>query len=200
MKGSPVRIRTPAWGSDPLGIVTARIDGCTYGSNEALTSLQRRQAFNRWSASVGAHRCQASQSSSSLTILALRSSRPCARSAPSCATATSSSSSTTPPADGSAEAVRELAPEAIVIETGANLGFAAACNQGARAAGGELLCLLNPDAVPAPGWRDAIERPAHRGARLGCLAGPRHLRRRHRGQHPRRRRSLHRHRLGRWRG
>ncbi len=66
-------------------------------------------------------------------------------------------------ADGSAEAVRELAPEAIVIETGANLGFAAACNQGARAAGGELLCLLNPDAVPAPGWRDAIERPLTEG-------------------------------------
>lgn len=62
-------------------------------------------------------------------------------------------------ADGTAAAVRELAPEAIVIETGANLGFAEACNQGARAASAELLCLLNPDAVPAAGWRDAIERP-----------------------------------------
>ncbi len=65
--------------------------------------------------------------------------------------------------DGCAAAVRELAPEAIVIETGANLGFAAACNQGARAASGELLCLLNPDAVPAPGWRDAIELPLTEG-------------------------------------
>ena len=56
--------------------------------------------------------------------------------------------------------VRELAPAATVIETGANLGFAAACNRGADAALGELLCLLNPDAVPQPGWRDAIELPA----------------------------------------
>ena len=55
--------------------------------------------------------------------------------------------------------VAELAPGATVIETGANLGFAAACNRGAEAATGELLCLLNPDAVPQPGWRDAIERP-----------------------------------------
>ena len=62
-------------------------------------------------------------------------------------------------ADGTPSAVRELAPAAIVIETGANLGFAAACNRGAEAASGELLCLLNPDAVPQPGWREAIERP-----------------------------------------
>jgi GT2 family glycosyltransferase len=61
--------------------------------------------------------------------------------------------------DGTPAAVRESAPAARVIETGANLGFAAACNRGAAAAGGELLCLLNPDAVPAAGWRDAIERP-----------------------------------------
>ena len=62
-------------------------------------------------------------------------------------------------ADGTAAAVRELAPEATVIETGANLGFATACNRGADRAEGELLCLLNPDAVPQAGWREAIERP-----------------------------------------
>jgi N-acetylglucosaminyl-diphospho-decaprenol L-rhamnosyltransferase len=63
-------------------------------------------------------------------------------------------------ADGTPAAVREASPDATVIETGANLGFPAACNRGAEAASGELLCLLNPDAVPQPGWRDAIERPA----------------------------------------
>ena len=62
-------------------------------------------------------------------------------------------------ADGTPGAVRELVPAAIVIETGANLGFAAGCNRGAEAASGELLCLLNPDAVPQPGWREAIELP-----------------------------------------
>ena len=61
--------------------------------------------------------------------------------------------------DGTPAAIRELAPGATVIETGANLGFAAACNRGAEAARGELLCLLNPDAVPAEGWRAAIEAP-----------------------------------------
>ena len=61
--------------------------------------------------------------------------------------------------DGTADAVRELAPDAIVIEAGANLGFAAGCNRGASTASGELLCFLNPDAVPAPGFREAIERP-----------------------------------------
>jgi GT2 family glycosyltransferase len=61
--------------------------------------------------------------------------------------------------DGSAALAAELAPRATVIEAGENLGFAAACNRGAETAAGELLCLLNPDAVPAPGWRDAIELP-----------------------------------------
>jgi GT2 family glycosyltransferase len=55
------------------------------------------------------------------------------------------------------------APGATVIETGANPGFAAACNTGAEAASGELLCFLNPDAVPQPGWREAIAAPAAGG-------------------------------------
>ena len=61
--------------------------------------------------------------------------------------------------DGSAAEARRLAPAARVLETGANLGFAAACNRGAEAATGELLVLLNPDAVVQPGWRDGIELP-----------------------------------------
>jgi N-acetylglucosaminyl-diphospho-decaprenol L-rhamnosyltransferase len=61
--------------------------------------------------------------------------------------------------DGTTDAVKELAPGAVVVDTGANLGFGAACNRGAQAASGELLCFLNPDAAPAPGFRDAIERP-----------------------------------------
>ena len=61
--------------------------------------------------------------------------------------------------DGTADEVRELAPDALVIEAGANLGFAAGCNRGASTASGELLCFLNPDTVPAPGFREAIERP-----------------------------------------
>ena len=62
-------------------------------------------------------------------------------------------------ADGTTEAVSELAPEAILVETGSNLGFGGACNRGAQAASGELLCFLNPDAAPAAGFREAIEKP-----------------------------------------
>ena len=62
-------------------------------------------------------------------------------------------------ADGTAEAVRGLAPGAVVIDAGSNLGFAGGCNRGADAASGELLCFLNPDAVIQRGWRDAISSP-----------------------------------------
>ncbi len=61
--------------------------------------------------------------------------------------------------DGTVERVSELAPEATVLELGANLGFGAACNLGAERASGELLLLLNPDAVVEAGFRDAIELP-----------------------------------------
>jgi GT2 family glycosyltransferase len=61
--------------------------------------------------------------------------------------------------DGTPEAVAEAAPDATLIEVGENLGFAAASNQGAALASGDLLLLLNPDAVVAPGFRDAIELP-----------------------------------------
>jgi N-acetylglucosaminyl-diphospho-decaprenol L-rhamnosyltransferase len=60
--------------------------------------------------------------------------------------------------------VAELAPAATVIESRTNLGFAGGCNAGARAASAELLCFLNPDARPEPGFRDAIERPALDGS------------------------------------
>lgn len=61
--------------------------------------------------------------------------------------------------DGTLERARELAPDATVLHSGANLGFGEACNAGARAASGDLLLFLNPDAVVAPGFRDAIELP-----------------------------------------
>jgi N-acetylglucosaminyl-diphospho-decaprenol L-rhamnosyltransferase len=61
--------------------------------------------------------------------------------------------------DDTRDVVRRLAPDARVIERRENGGFMAAVNDGARAARRELLVLLNPDARPADGWRDAIERP-----------------------------------------
>ena len=61
--------------------------------------------------------------------------------------------------DGTADAVREVAPGGVVVEPGRNLGFAAGCDAGAERASGELLLFLNPDATVGPGFRDAIERP-----------------------------------------
>jgi GT2 family glycosyltransferase len=65
--------------------------------------------------------------------------------------------------DGTAEAVLELAPQAQVVRTGANLGFAAGCNAGAATARGDLLVILNPDAAPLPGFGEAIRRPWREG-------------------------------------
>lgn len=66
-------------------------------------------------------------------------------------------------ADGTPGLVRELAPEAVLVEPGENLGFAAGCNRGAARARNPLLLLLNPDNVVAPGFRDAIALPLTEG-------------------------------------
>jgi len=48
--------------------------------------------------------------------------------------------------DGSAQMVRDEFPQATVIDTGANLGFAAAVNLAYAQSHGEFIALLNPDA------------------------------------------------------
>jgi GT2 family glycosyltransferase len=66
-------------------------------------------------------------------------------------------------ADDTIAVVGELAPAATVLRSESNRGFAAAANEGARAATGDLLVFLNPDAVPAPGFAEAIRRPLRDG-------------------------------------
>lgn len=63
------------------------------------------------------------------------------------------------PGDGSVELVRELAPEARIVSPDHNTGFAGGADAGAEVACGDLLVLLNPDAVPQPGWGEAIRKP-----------------------------------------
>jgi GT2 family glycosyltransferase len=62
-------------------------------------------------------------------------------------------------ADDTVARVREFAPGARLLVQGRNLGFAAGCNAGAAAAGGDLLVFLNPDAVVADGFAEAIRGP-----------------------------------------
>ncbi len=49
--------------------------------------------------------------------------------------------------DSSQQAVREHFPQARVVANRRNVGFASACNEGARIATGEYLMFLNPDAT-----------------------------------------------------
>jgi GT2 family glycosyltransferase len=65
--------------------------------------------------------------------------------------------------DGTPGVVAELAPGARLVEMGSNTGYAAAANAGAEAANGDLLVVLNPDAEPRPGFREAIAAPYEYG-------------------------------------
>ena len=78
--------------------------------------------------------------------------------------------------DGTVQLVRSDFPAVRLLEMGSNLGFAAATNRGARAAGGELLLLLNPDAELGPGsvavMLGALRQDARRGAISPRLVRP----------------------------
>jgi GT2 family glycosyltransferase len=77
--------------------------------------------------------------------------------------------------DDSAAVARELAPAVKIVTMGRNRGFAGGANVGAAAATGDLLVILNPDAMPLPGWGEAIRRPWLEGrgwsAWQGLVAG-----------------------------
>lgn len=60
--------------------------------------------------------------------------------------------------DGTPDAARASLASAIVVETGANLGFAAGCHAGAQATRVPLLLFLNPDCRPQPGFLERLRR------------------------------------------
>lgn len=62
--------------------------------------------------------------------------------------------------DGTAAAVREAAPDAQVVSSGGNLGFAGGVNVGVDEATRPLVFLLNPDAEVLPGCVDALRSTA----------------------------------------
>lgn len=64
---------------------------------------------------------------------------------------------------GLAQELAALAPGARRLESPGNIGFAGGANLGAAAARGEVLVLLNPDAVAQPGFVEAIAAPGAGG-------------------------------------
>src|SRR3954451_16181701 len=73
-------------------------------------------------------------------------------------------------ADGSARLAESSVPDALGLRNANNVGLAAACNAGAETATAELLLFLNPDAVVAEGFREAIEAaPDGWGAWMGLV-------------------------------
>ncbi len=56
--------------------------------------------------------------------------------------------------------LEECLPGARLVEMGRNAGFTTAVNHGADLATGDLLLILNPDAMPEPGFGEAIRKPA----------------------------------------
>jgi len=60
--------------------------------------------------------------------------------------------------DGTAQMIVERYPQARLLANAENLGFGRACNQGARAARGELLVFLNPDVIVTPDWLAILAR------------------------------------------
>lgn len=64
------------------------------------------------------------------------------------------------PGDGTAEVVRELAPDATVLSSADNSGFAGGCNAGVAASTAPLVLLLNPDSVAQPGCLGVLRETA----------------------------------------
>lgn len=56
-----------------------------------------------------------------------------------------------------------------VVEMSRNRGYAAACNEGAKTATGDLLVFLNNDTEPRPGWLEALLRHAEASPRAAAI-------------------------------
>src|SRR5437762_3778847 len=72
--------------------------------------------------------------------------------------------------DGTAARVREAFPDATVVESERNSGFAAACNRGVAAGAGALVVLLNNDVRPRPDFLERLVAPFERDERVGSVA------------------------------
>ena len=72
--------------------------------------------------------------------------------------------------DGTQEFLSDIS-DIRVIKNSSNRGFAAACNQGMRAASGDFILLLNNDVYVTPGWLDNLLRCLYQTDYAG-IVGP----------------------------
>lgn len=72
--------------------------------------------------------------------------------------------------DGSREALAAEYPEVRVLAQETNLGFAAGCNAGIRAARGRVIALLNNDVEAEPDWLAELLAALERHPRAGAVA------------------------------
>lgn len=71
--------------------------------------------------------------------------------------------------DGSLEHARQVCRPFRAVVHERNMGFAASCNAGAKAASGELIAFLNNDAVPEPAWLRGLVDCIDRHPEAGCV-------------------------------
>ena len=71
--------------------------------------------------------------------------------------------------DGSADFVQQRWPQARLIRNASNRGFAAASNQGAGQAAGEILVFLNQDTRVLPGWLAGLSAPLEQDPGIGLV-------------------------------
>lgn len=72
--------------------------------------------------------------------------------------------------DGSVEWILRKWPRVRLIQSGANVGFAAANNAAIRSSDADWVALINNDAVPDPDWLSALAEIALSDERLGSVA------------------------------
>ena len=72
--------------------------------------------------------------------------------------------------DDTAQFLEQLSGDIQVIRNSENLGFAKACNQGARAARGRFLVFLNNDTIPLSNWLTALVAEVNSHPQVGIVA------------------------------
>lgn len=72
--------------------------------------------------------------------------------------------------DGTPEHISALFPQVRLVELGANLGFAVACNRGVAEGTGDIVVLMNNDVEANPDFLEKLVQPFDEDGKVGCAA------------------------------